>query len=277
MVLGKIKNYRIYSILQKINALRIAVLRIKIDCSSIREFYAFLCGYARLSKGNYFFYKNFCSKILCKGKFAIIDVGANDGWFVKSIFRFSKDENIEKLVSFEPLRSQQKKLETLKSQFKNYYYECMAMGEKEGNCIINEYETTGLSSLRSFHPNYSYNSNYYNTDLLTSYEVKVSTIEQYIEKNEFACPIILKVDTQGYEMNVLQGASKYLANGKIYAVIIELMTIEKYKNAALYNEIISFLDNLNFGVFDMYLAGYEPDGRLSEFDVIFIKRGNSND
>jgi hypothetical protein len=51
--------------------------------------------------------------------------------------------------------------------------------------------------------------------------------------------ILLKIDTQGFEYEVLKGAENSIKAGIFKWVIIELMTVEKYESAHLYTDIMS--------------------------------------
>lgn len=267
------KNYlrkfpRIFHILKIINSFRKAVYNVRIDLSSIREFFVSMRGFPGLSRGNYVFYRNFCKNILEKDTYTIIDVGANDGWFARTIYRFTSRINIKELISFEPLRSQGKYLKNLAERYDNFSYESIALGEERTTCELTEYGTTGLSSLKNLRAN-SYSS-HFNTEILDAYHVEVSTLDHYVRENGVQAPIILKVDTQGYEMEVLRGAEKLLEDGKIYGIVIELMLIEKYENSVLFYDILEFLRKYGFNLFDMHLSCHEEGGSLSEFDAVFI-------
>ncbi len=105
---------------------------------------------------------------------------------------------------------------------------------------------------------------------ICKYPVNVVTLDWYLEENHIENPIILKIDTQGFEMEVLKGAAKALSSGKIKAVIIEVMTIQKYSSSALYNDIFDLLHSYGYVLYDLHQSYYEINGMLSEFDCAFI-------
>jgi hypothetical protein len=84
--------------------------------------------------------------------------------------------------------------------------------------------------------------------------------------------IFLKVDTQGFEMEVLRGAKNLLEKGKIKIIFIELCTIEKYKGQAKYDEIFNYLHTFGFVLYDIHTSYWEDNGQLSEFDAVFIHK-----
>ena len=89
--------------------------------------------------------------------------------------------------------------------------------------------------------------------------------------------LVLKVDTQGFEYEVLKGAENSIKAGIFKWVIIELMTVEKYESAHLYTDIMSILHTNGYSIWDIYPSYYEPDTlRLTEFDAIFFLDKLSN-
>ena len=67
-----------------------------------------------------------------------------------------------------------------------------------------------------------------------------------------ARPSLLKIDVQGFELEVLKGATGLLP--EIDAVSVEASDVELYEGQALLGEIERFLDE----------AGFRVDGRFNE-------------
>lgn len=238
----------------------ILTFKIKLDFHDIIEFFKIVS----LSKGNYLFYKNVFS-IIPSNNLIILDVGANDGWFSKVVYRFRKDL---KIIAFEPLASMYEDLVRIKKLNKKFdFYNC-AVGSEIGKVEISEYGTEGLSSLKDLSDEYQYND-HFNTSIKEKYEVKIIKLDDFILENKITNDLCLKIDTQGYEMEVLLGAQNTLKLGQIKFIIIELMTVEKYKEAKLYHEIINFLSEFDFQLVDIHQSYYEDNGEMSEFDALF--------
>jgi FkbM family methyltransferase len=257
-----------------------AIKKISINIDSLREFNAKRRGFIDLSKGNFEFYSNIFKNLVHKTEVEggidsifFLDVGANDGWFAKNVYRFLGEH--ANVISFEPLRSMIPSLELIRSRYKSYHYENLAIGRTNNQVEIVEYSTSGLSSMKRLSQDYAYNQ-HYDTKVVNTYPVNVICIDQYLKDNQIKAPLILKVDTQGFEFEVLNGAKQALLSRQIKAIIIEVMTVEKYKNETLYKEIFDFIHSYGFTVFDMHPSYYEPDGRLSEIDCCFILSEKSN-
>ena len=249
-----------------------ATISIKIDFSPIREFIISQKGGQGISTGNYRFYSNLKTILNFqdnKKRIHFIDVGANDGWFAKIIMRFFPDARI---TSFEPLKSQQIFLEKISRKNINFKYICSAVGDFNGSGEITEYKTTGLSTLKKIDQNYEYFAKHYSQEIINTYTVPIVKLDnEMLEEIKESEITILKIDTQGYELETLKGSIELLKLQRIQYIIIELMTIRKYSGAALYNEILDFLHNYGFKICDINLSGYEENsGILSEFDALFM-------
>lgn len=255
-----------------------ALRAIRLNVSSLREFLVWAGGGQELGEGNYRFYRNFMDGVvLCKSnQLHFIDIGANDGWFAKTILRFIPTARV---TSYEPLISQHSHLKKLEGRYPTFHFRRAAVGEKRDTLMITEYTTSGLSSLKEISHTYKYSNRYLQT-VENKYQVEVvrldDEIADIIDITKDNIDVVLKIDVQGFELEVLRGAESCLRNGTIEWVIIELMTVEKYAGGCLYDEIFKFLHGYGYSLWDMNLVYYEPDTRrLTEFDAIF-KRENKN-
>jgi FkbM family methyltransferase len=63
---------------------------------------------------------------------------------------------------------------------------------------------------------------------------------------------LLKIDTQGYELHVLRGASGLLAGGRVGAVLVELNFMPLYAGQVWAHEVIAHLHQFNLHPVDFY-------------------------
>ncbi|MEY4986534.1 MAG: hypothetical protein RL567_313 [Bacteroidota bacterium] len=267
-----VKKYRVLNqSLLVIYKLVKAILAIKINAHALQEFSYEWRGEVGLGEQNLNFYQNIFKNLLKDQKLVILDVGANDGWFSKIVFRFWP---LAKIISFEPLKSMHPYLEILKQQKGTYSYEKIGLGDVNKKFMIKEFGTSGLSSFKQIHSSYAYDAQFFNQQVNTSYEVDVLTLDDYLMERKIEGDFCLKIDTQGFEMEVLRGAQKLFESKRIKVVIIELMTIEKYQGATLYHEIIGYLEIRGLRLVDIHNSYYEENGKLSEFDAVFLLVNN---
>lgn len=83
-------------------------------------------------------------------------------------------------------------------------------------------------------------------------------------------PLLLKLDVQGYELEVLAGASETLRQTEM--ILAEVALLEYNENAPLIGEVIGFLAERGFVPFDIcdFLRRYE-DGAMFQCDMIFVR------
>ena len=98
-------------------------------------------------------------------------------------------------------------------------------------------------------------------------EVNISKLDEILKNESLNGKNLLKIDTEGFELEVLKGATKILES--ISYLVLEL----RIENINTYNpsEIISFLYNKNFIFYKIIKISYTKNG-ISYMDVIFVKK-----
>ena len=76
-------------------------------------------------------------------------------------------------------------------------------------------------------------------------DVQTQSIDNFCLENNINCIDLLKIDTEGSELNVLKGAENFLSENKIKVIYTEICAPKaKYRNKV--NEIENFLKKYNF-------------------------------
>lgn len=85
--------------------------------------------------------------------------------------------------------------------------------------------------------------------------------------------IFLKIDTQGFESEVLAGCQSKLA--QIKAVQLELSTVPLYEGQELYRYFFDFFETNGFYLWSI-LPGFADDatGQHLQFDAVFVSESN---
>ena len=197
----------------------------------------------------------------------LLDVGANDGGFA----RLMRSEGYDgKIVSFEPLpEAYQKLINESKNDTNWIIHERCAIGSEIGEAQINISKNSYSSSLLpmleshlSAEPN-SINIGKANTKVITL----DSILDVYRNNNQ---KTFLKIDTQGYEKEVLNGIKYNLKN--IYGVQLELSIVHLYENQEIYKYFFTFFEENNFSLWSILPGFYNPlTGQTLQFDAIFIR------
>jgi FkbM family methyltransferase len=171
------------------------------------------------------------------------DIGGNIGFF--SLQAASLNPNL-KVIAFEPLDNninQFKKSIALNPGFKERIsIKEVCLGDKEGTVtfLVPPEGECGWGTVYSEdHPNK-------NDDNWPKIERQSMTLDQFIEENPELKPDVIKVDVEGSEYRVLQGALKYLENNPVKMLCIELNepTLKSFGTSS--NEVIELMDKLGY-------------------------------
>jgi FkbM family methyltransferase len=83
-------------------------------------------------------------------------------------------------------------------------------------------------------------------------------------------PALLKIDAQGYELEILHGALGLLP--AVEAILLEISIIEINSGAPLILDVLSFMKKLGFVVYDLLQVHRRPlDGALNQLDFVFVR------
>jgi FkbM family methyltransferase len=86
-------------------------------------------------------------------------------------------------------------------------------------------------------------------------------------------PALLKIDAQGYELEILKGARLLLKD--VEAVLLEVSIIEINEGAPLLHDVVLFMKNAGFVSYDILEIHRRPlDRALNQVDIIFVREGS---
>lgn len=106
-------------------------------------------------------------------------------------------------------------------------------------------------------------------NLLEKQEVNTIPLKEIIkDNNKFYSPAILKIDTEGYELEVLKGCNNYL--GLIDYIILEASVEKRFEQSYNFEDIIIFLNNKGFKLFDIpNIKFLDNKPGIQYMDIIF--------
>lgn len=196
-----------------------------------------------------------------------MDVGANQGQFSADIRSGGYKGNI---VSFEPLsKAHSELLQASDGDSKWDIYPRCALGDHDGEVEINIAGNSVSSSLLPMLD--SHLSAAPHTAYIGKERVSLLTLDsiapEYVAK--FKHPF-LKMDTQGFEWQVLNGAQHVLSN--MHGVLLELSLIPLYEGQHLWQEMIGRLEQEGFTLWALQPGFTDPlNGRTLQVDGIFYR------
>jgi FkbM family methyltransferase len=196
----------------------------------------------------------------------IFDIGANIGDYA----RFMREAGYKgKIVSFEPQSKEFQILKKAAQKDKNWQAVHMALGSSDEERFINIAGNSQSSSLMEMRPEHSISepsSAYVGKEKIVVR--KTDTImDDFYEAGDH---LLLKIDTQGFEKEVLAGAVQSL--NRIAGIQLEMSLIMLYEGETLYADMISFLKEKGFHLYSIENGFSDPKtGRLLQIDGIFFK------
>jgi FkbM family methyltransferase len=197
----------------------------------------------------------------------IFDIGANIGQFAGVVREHGYRERI---VSFEPLTSAWGILkESSKSDSNWEVAPRMAIGNADGETEIhvsaNSYSSSVLGRLRALETA-APESRYVSAER-TPLRRLDSVAAEYIRPGS---KLFLKIDTQGFETQVLEGAVESLKHA--VGLHIEVSFVSLYEGQALFPQISSLLRAAGFEMWDMTPNFYDPTSlRMLQGDAVFFR------
>jgi FkbM family methyltransferase len=195
----------------------------------------------------------------------VLDVGANSGQFGQKLRGFGYTGVI---VSYEPVSSAFKHLEGIAKSDDKWSVNNFAIGADSGQLDMNISANSKFSSPLSLRDNAQEFHGGIVTDRVES--VPVWTLDHVA--TECDGNILIKIDTQGFERQVIEGGRKIVARSK--GVLMELPIIALYKNSWRLSEAIEYMDSIGFVPTQIDPVNYHPVDRqaLVEIDCLFRPR-----
>jgi len=200
----------------------------------------------------------------------VLDVGANVGQYRD----FLRDRVLYEgtIVSFEPVARNVDILQARARGDAAWHVEGYALGASEGELPINVMASDQFSSF--LEPDHGAVGDYAGLNVADHSEtVRLRTVDAVLpglrERLGFERPY-LKLDTQGFDMEVLRGAEQSLA--AIHALQSEASVLSIYKGMPGYAQTIDHLRERGFDITGFYPVSRDRQLRLIEFDCVMISR-----
>lgn len=181
----------------------------------------------------------------------MFDIGANLG---QTWEWFRNNEASAKIFCFEPVAETFEVLKNKTTKDKNCVTENIAFGNIAGEKMIKLFgsEHSALNSLKE---------ELMNNELNSKKEIiYIDTLDHYCSQKGIPTIDFLKIDTEGYEMNVLEGATKMLSEAKISFIYCEIGFLKKNNrntNFADLSEWLAAHDYYFYGLYQLVTNGWK--------------------
>ncbi len=201
----------------------------------------------------------------------VLDVGANKGQYARFLRVHVGYEG--EILSFEPVPELASVLEKKAETDPLWKVFSCALGATESSLEINITKGTTLHSFLTPTPVGIDHIDQTNT-IIRREVVPVKTVD-HILKSPQSNPspsrrVFLKMDTQGYDSEVLKGAASSIP--QIFALQTELSCLHLYEKMMDFPASLSFLQQMGFDITGFFPVNHDKWYRAVEFDCLAINR-----
>jgi FkbM family methyltransferase len=193
----------------------------------------------------------------------IVDVGANKGQFAAfALERFPTS----RVVCFEPLSQPAAIFRSIFGSDERVRLVNAAISPCQEDRLINVTEHDDSSSLLEVG---DLQSAAFGTRAVRTEEVHCGPLREFVRGEEFGKFNLLKIDVQGFELEVLMASSDYL--DRFAVIYCEVSYVTLYKNQACAWEVIEYLNKAGFRLAGVFNQVSLADGLPLQADMIFLR------
>lgn len=187
---------------------------------------------------------------------SVIDVGVAYGTYGLYIhFPHAKHLLIEPLKEYLPV------LQKIVDEFDAEYI-LAAAGSTNGKIILNVHpDLSGSSCLKEIEGNH--------VDGIER-EVPRITVADAVLSKGLQGPYLLKVDVQGAELDIVEGAKPILDD--IEVIILEASLFKNFINGPQFIDVLNYMNDNGYAIYDIFGGHFRPlDNALGQVDLVFVK------
>lgn len=192
----------------------------------------------------------------------VIDVGANRGQFLLVAARRFPDAT---LLAFEPLAGPRERLRRAMPRSRPVRLFELALSDRAGTATFHVSRADDSSSLLPISD--AQVSTFPGTDEVAQVTVRTARLDEVLSAEELIQPVLLKIDVQGGELGVLQGAAGVLTG--IATVLVECSFAELYEGQPTTDAVVRFLRGHGFGLHSVGEVTRTAAGRPVQADLVF--------
>ncbi len=198
----------------------------------------------------------------------VLDVGANMGQyhdFLRSEVGFKGQ-----ILSFEPVRKYSDLLKSRLAEDPRWRIYDFALGSEEGEASINVTRSPGLNSFLPARTDVV--DGFWSEGAVIAVEkVRIRTLDNMVSEGEIDFSnsnVYLKLDTQGFDLEVIKGALRSLP--KIRALQTEASIRPIYEGMPTFLESLATMTQNSFDLSGMFPVTHDDNLRLIELDFVFV-------
>lgn len=182
-------------------------------------------------------------------KLTLFDIGANHGQASLELVKaFPKSE----IYSFEPDPDTYTGLVQVTKSYQEIKTFNIGFGHQKGRVQMNINKGSGGNSILSVSDKISDSAFGDWTESIGQREVEITTLDSFCIEQNINQLDLVKLDTQGYELKILEGANGTIIPSNTKAIFIEVLFAELYTNQAYFHNIYKVLTDRGFKLAGLY-------------------------
>jgi FkbM family methyltransferase len=195
----------------------------------------------------------------------ILDIGANVGQYATMVRRAGYDGRI---ISCEPLNGAYSQLAGRAKRDDKWTVLQTAVGREPGTTTINVSANSFSSSLRPMTD--AHVTNAPGSEYISTEDVDVTTVAELVKEHSVTPGrTLLKIDTQGFEDEVLAGAGDHI--GEFAAIQLELSMVELYEGQSLFDDHYALMRDHGFRLHIIEPGFSGLTGQMMQCDGLFVR------
>lgn len=193
----------------------------------------------------------------------VLDVGAHHGWFFHSWLDWCPKARI---IAFEPTAESFQRASELYGNDPRVRLHQLGVGAQTGELNFNILADSQVSNSFLTPRKAAWDEIAYGTGAIAQRRVPITTLDRFCEDQGIGAIYLIKIDVQGYELEVLKGAVATLP--RIDHVFVEAGIRRLYEGAPSFAEVCLFMETQGFHL--MHLRAWHRGNRvLVETDLLF--------
>jgi FkbM family methyltransferase len=197
----------------------------------------------------------------------VLDIGANVGRFAITARKLFPEAHI---YAFEPLPDCLAKAKQVMHGDPRFTPVNVGLGLEQGEAAFHRNAASPSSSFLKV--TRTHTSSYPGTGDTTEVRVPVDTLDRLASSFDFATPMLVKIDVQGFEEQVLRGGEATIRRASVLLVETSFETL--YEGQALFDSLHTLLRGWGFDFKGNFDQAHAPDdGRILQADSLFVRQG----
>ncbi len=185
----------------------------------------------------------------------VVDIGAYEGYWTRGFLEVYPSVNI---LMLEAQASKEEKLKKVCNDFNTVQYHISLLSPEDGK------EFSFIESETASHVTSEMSEG--------TKKMKGESLDGILERKQLPFPDFLKLDVQGFELEVLKGADKTLAHAEFCLLEVSLLDLD---GSPIILEMMNYMHTKGFQAYDICQFMRRPfDKALYQIDLLFIKKNS---